>query len=654
MALQSNLLPAIAFHFILLMHSTFSADPIAANLLLTPPHRAMVLPLYLSSPNSSRLISKPRRHLRESNSYNLSNARMRLYDDLLLNGYLGMCCSWYLNFYFYQDPKFDPDLSSTFRPVKCNLDCSCDDDGLLCVYERQYAEMSTSSGILGEDIISFGNQSELVPQRATFGCETVETGDLYSQRADGIMGLGSGELSIVDQLVEKGVINDTFSLCYGGMDIGGGAMVLGGISTPSDMAFSFSDRMRSPYYNVDLKEIRVAGKKLLLNPSVFDGKFGTVLDSGTTYAYLPQPAFGAFKDAIMDEVHSLKKIGGPDPNFNDICFSGAGSDVAELSKTFPAVDMVFENGQKLSLAPENYLFRHSKVHGAYCLGIFENGNDQTTLLGGIIVRNTLVMYDRENSKIGFWKTNCSELWERLHISNDTAHAPSVSNTSHDTEMAPASAPSEAPASAPSEAPASAPSEAPASAPSEAPATAPSEAPASAPSEAPHYMIPGELQVGRITFEILLNISYEDLEPHITELSDLIAQELNVSYSQVRLLNFTMQGNDSLIQLAIIPGGSSEFFSHATATTIIAQIVEHHMQLPPTFGSYQVVQWNVEPLIKRSLWKQLYVMVIVAVIVTLLLGLSALGVWLIWRRRHQSFNSYKPVNAAAPEQELQPL
>ena len=27
------------------------------------------------------------------------------------------------------------------------------------------------------------------------------------------------------------------------------------------------------------------------------------------------------------------------------------------------------------------------------------------------------MYDREHSKIGFWKTNCSELWERLHISN---------------------------------------------------------------------------------------------------------------------------------------------------------------------------------------------------------------------------------------------
>lgn len=53
------------------------------------------------------------------------------------------------------------------------------------------------------------------------------------------------------------------------------------------------------------------------------------------------------------------------------------------------------------------------------------------------------MYDREHSKIGFWKTNCSELWERLHILDDNAHTP-VSNKSHDTDMAPASAPSESP------------------------------------------------------------------------------------------------------------------------------------------------------------------------------------------------------------------
>ncbi|XP_022985603.1 aspartic proteinase nepenthesin-1-like [Cucurbita maxima] len=640
MARTPNLLLAVLLHFLHLTHFTLSADPISSNPLLTPSHRAMVLPLYRSSPNSSKLISKPHRRLRGfPNSNNRSNARMRLYDDLLLNGYyttrlwIGtppqkfalivdtgstvtyVPCSTCELCGKHQDPKFDPELSSTYQPVKCNSDCTCDNDGVQCVYERQYAEMSTSSGVLGDDVISFGNQSALVPQRAVFGCENEETGDLYSQRADGIMGLGSGDLSIVDQLVEKGVINDSFSLCYGGMDIGGGAMVLGGISPPSEMIFSYSDPVRSPYYNVDLKEIHVAGKKLPLEPSVFDGRYGSVLDSGTTYSYLPQEAFGPFKNAIMNALHSLKKIGGPDPNFKDTCFSGAGSDAAELSKTFPTVDLIFDNGQKLSLAPENYLFRHSKVHGAYCLGIFENGNnDQTTLLGGIIVRNTLVMYDREHSKIGFWKTNCSELWERLHISDENAHAPSVSNTSHDTDTAPASAPS----------------------------------------ESPHDMIPEDIQIGRITFDILLNISYKHLEPHITHLSDHIAQELNVSHSQVRLLNFTMRGNHSLIQLAILPNGSSEFFSHATATTIISLIVEHHMKLPPRYGSYQVIRWNVEPLMDRSLWKRLYVLVGLAIMVTLILGLSAVGVWFIWRRRQQAFHSYKPVNAAAPEQELQTL
>ena len=104
--------------------------------------------------------------------------------------------------------------------------------------------MSSSSGVLGEDIVSFGRESELKPQRAVFGCENSETGDLFSQHADGIMGLGHGQLSIMDQLVEKGVISDSFSLCYGGMDIGGGAMVLGAVPAPSDMVFSHSDPLR--------------------------------------------------------------------------------------------------------------------------------------------------------------------------------------------------------------------------------------------------------------------------------------------------------------------------------------------------------------------------------------------------------------------------
>lgn len=34
------------------------------------------------------------------------------------------------------------------------------------------------------------------------------------------------------------------------------------------------------------------------------------------------------------------------------------------------------------------------------------------------------MYDREHSKIGFWKTNCSELWERMKETSTQPMVPS--------------------------------------------------------------------------------------------------------------------------------------------------------------------------------------------------------------------------------------
>lgn len=41
------------------------------------------------------------------------------------------------------------------------------------------------------------------------------------------------------------------------------------------------------------------------------------------------------------------------------------------------------------MGPLNYLFMHTAEAGAYCLGIFDNGQ-AGTLLGGITFRNILV------------------------------------------------------------------------------------------------------------------------------------------------------------------------------------------------------------------------------------------------------------------------
>ncbi|KAH0671494.1 hypothetical protein KY289_025987 [Solanum tuberosum] len=577
-------------------------------------HTTMFLPLF-----PPKEISPPRdelshRHIQKSPS----SARMPIHDDLLLNG-------------SELDPKFQPEMSSTYQLVKCNVNCTCNNDRKQCIYERQYAEMSSSSGVLGEDIVSFGNQSELAPHRAVFGCENLKTGDLYSQHANGIMGLGRGDLSIVDQLVEKHVISDSFSLCYSGMDFGGGAMVLGGINPPSEMVFTHLDPLRSPYYNIELKGIHVAGKALNLNPQIFDGKHGTVLDSGTTYVYLPEAAFVVFKSVVMKELHSLREIEGPDPNYKYICFSDAGSDVSQLSKSFPFVDMVFSNGKKLSLTPENYLFRHSKVLGPTALEFSRMGRTQLLFLEtltcvlfayiapGIIVRNTLVSYNRENARIGFWKTNCSKLWDTLNVSSSPPHPslPSgMDNTNSTAHMTPALAPSE-------------------------------------PLE---YYAPGEIKIGLISFDMSLSIDNSELKPHVPELAHFIAQELDVYVSQVHLMNFSTKGNDSLIRWAIFPAGSADYMSHTTAMEITSRLAGDRLHLPDTFGSYKLVKWDIEPLQKRTRWQQSYLVVVVALLVILILGLSASLGWFIWRRR-QTPTPYDPlgsVETMTDEKELQPL
>ncbi|ESQ45521.1 hypothetical protein EUTSA_v10010198mg [Eutrema salsugineum] len=592
--------------------------------------RPMVFPLFLSQANSTRSVSIHHRKLHNTDSKSLPHSRMRLYDDLLLNGYyttrlwIGtppqmfalivdsgstvtyVPCSDCEQCGKHQDPKFQPEMSSTYQPVKCNMDCNCDDDKEQCVYEREYAEHSSSKGVLGEDLISFGNESQLTPQRAVFGCETVETGDLYSQRADGIIGLGQGDLSLVDQLVDKGLISNSFGLCYGGMDIGGGSMVLGGFTYPADMVFTDSDPDRSPYYNIDLTGIRVAGKQLSLNSRVFDGEHGAVLDSGTTYAYLPDAAFAAFEEAVMKEVSPLKQIDGPDPNFKDTCFHVAPSnDVSGLSKIFPSVEMMFKSGQSWLLSPENYLFRHSKVHGAYCLGVFPNGKDHTTLLGGIVVRNTLVVYDRENSKVGFWRTNCSELSDRLHI--DGAPPPAILPSND-----------------------------------------------SKPSLNTSSNLPGESQFGQINLDIQLTVNTSYLKPRIEELSNLFSKELDVKSSQVSLSNLTSKGNNSLIRIVLVPTETSNLFSNETATSIVSRFTNHQIQLPDIFGNYELVNYSLEPQRKRYM-KNIIVVTAIGSI-SVIVGLLAYGVWSMWKRK-QTSNPYKPVDDEATivaEQELQPI
>lgn len=143
-----------------------------------------------------------------------------------------------------QDEAFDPDQSSTAKKLGCtdpqcncgSPSCQCNENR--CYYSRTYgephrtpptlrfralhvacvptpgsrpksppalgrtpdlaAERSSSEGWLVEDDFRFPDAG--LPVRLVFGCENGETGEIFRQKADGIMGMGNNHNAIQSQV----------------------------------------------------------------------------------------------------------------------------------------------------------------------------------------------------------------------------------------------------------------------------------------------------------------------------------------------------------------------------------------------------------------------------------------------------------------------
>ena len=83
-----------------------------------------------------------------------------------------------------------------------------------------------------------------------------------------------------------------------------------------------------------------------LTGGLYDIGYGTVLDSGTTFTYLPSAAFEQLQTQVRDFAlaKGLHTIPGPDPSFSDVCFGDAPSfdHPDEMKAVFPSLELHFE------------------------------------------------------------------------------------------------------------------------------------------------------------------------------------------------------------------------------------------------------------------------------------------------------------------------
>ncbi|WVZ75419.1 hypothetical protein U9M48_023470 [Paspalum notatum var. saurae] len=277
-----------------------------------------------------------------------------------------------------------------------------------CQFRITYGDGSSTTGFFVTDVVQYDQVSgngQTTPSNAsvTFGCGAQLGGDLGSsnQALDGILGFGQSNSSMLSQLAAAGKVRKIFAHCLDTAH-GGGIFAIGDVVQPKVNTTPLVPNM--PHYNVNLEGISVGGATLQLPTSTFDtgDNQGTIIDSGTTLAYLPEAVYKTLLSAVFNKYQDMAFH-----NYQDfLCFQFSGS----VDDGFPVITFSFEGDLTLNVYPHDYLFRNG--NDLYCVG-FLNGGLQTkdgkdmVLLGDLVLSNKLVVYDLENQVIGWTDYNCS-------------------------------------------------------------------------------------------------------------------------------------------------------------------------------------------------------------------------------------------------------
>lgn len=343
------------------------------------------------------------------------------------------------------DPVFDVSHSSSARWLNCSGSCSWSCVKGHCSYRETYSEGSTISGLWFHDSVRLGDSfNDNPPVRASLGCHTNENKLFYTQRANGIMGLApsyqgtdkGGQPTFLQDLFrdKRHVDAAVFSICLASW---GGRITVGGYDNTYHTALGAADGdsstprpgrectkrrpctddgtqwidMRASHYYFVFPQGLVLGSR-----TVAEGgrSFGvTVVDSGTTYTYLPGPVFNALTSALAayceDPVHGC---GAEKDPYLAVGVPGADSQCWRLHspeegpRLFPPLRMQFAHGVTVDWPPHGYLHQRGSP-GLWCQTFMENNLYQTVLGISWMIHKDII-FDVAGGKLGVAQAKCPE------------------------------------------------------------------------------------------------------------------------------------------------------------------------------------------------------------------------------------------------------
>lgn len=310
---------------------------------------------------------------------------------------------------------YNPTKSSSSKIIPCkgtSFSCpAC--NASQCSYKISYGDGSGYSARLYTDTLQIGS---LKPVTQGLGgiYQEVASGPLEPFEpfpVDGIVGIAYQKLSetdaptIVDSLVNSGQIANMFSLC---LTDDGGTFEFGGQLPYSQGATQSTPIVKQEFYQVTITDMSVNGQSFGVSQSVYN-LGGAIFDSGTTEFLMPASAYSAFKSLLQKNCTSNPLVGVCDAGsrtiFDGYCFQLTAAQIA----AYPPIVIHF-GSSTLSVPPQNYLLDGGCSRAGYYSSFIDSLSvGEGTILGDVVHRPYVVLYDRTNLKIAWTPVkNCPD------------------------------------------------------------------------------------------------------------------------------------------------------------------------------------------------------------------------------------------------------
>lgn len=313
--------------------------------------------------------------------------------------------------YTQPEPIFNPMISPSYQSVLCNSQaCNtlqlvtgnsgmCGNNAATCNYVVTYGDGSYTHGELGRDRLLLG--STLIDS-FMFGCGRNNKG-LFGA-ASGLIGLGRSDLSLISQTSD--LFGGVFSYCLPDTDAAtSGSLILGDDSSvyKNFTPVSYTSLMTNPFLNsfyiLNLTGTSI-GKVSLESPGF--RKNGIFIDSGTVITRFPPSIYQTIKSEFLKQFSGYP----PAPSFSilDTCFNLSAYEEVNI----PTLKMKFEGDSEMTVDVSGMFYFVKRDASQVCLALASLAyEEEIGIIGNYQQRNTRVIYDTKQMKLGFAREICN-------------------------------------------------------------------------------------------------------------------------------------------------------------------------------------------------------------------------------------------------------